>query len=79
MHIMYITHIIYITDITYISQIIYMTHITCITHIAHITHITYITHTIKLIFKTYKKVLFTIFLLHTKMTNNYYQRHKEKL
>ena len=73
MHIMYITHIIYVT------------HITCIIHIAHITyitditHITYITHTIKLIFKTYKKVIFIIFLLRTKMTNNYYQKYKEKL
>ena len=37
---------------------------------------------VKLIFKAYKKTdktFFYIFFLYIKMTNNYYQKHKEKL
>ena len=36
---------------------------------------------VKSIFKAYKKTdkIFLIFLLYTKMTNIYYQKHKEKL
>ena len=61
-----------ITHITYISHIISMT---------KITHITYIPHTIKLILKVYKKLIkyLQFFFLYIKMTNNYYQKQKERL
>ena len=70
------THITYIFHINYITQIIHITHIT------YIIHIIYINHTRKLIFKAYKKTnedIFNIFFLYTKIKNNYYSKHKERL
>ena len=52
----------------------------CISHITHIvytTHVTYVTHKIKVIFEAYK-ILFTIFFLYIKITNNYCQKHSKK-
>ena len=49
----------------------------------YMNHITYKIHTIKLIFEAYKKKLKKFFLhfffLYIKITNNDYQKHKERL
>ena len=37
------------------------------------------THTIKLIYEAYKNIFYKLFFLYIKMTNKYYQEHKEKL
>ena len=52
------------------------------TRITYITHIKYITHTMNLISKAYRKTnktFFIVFFLYRKMTNNYCQKHKERL
>ena len=41
------------------------------------THITYLTHILSLIFKAYKKLI-KFFFQYVKMTNNYYQKQKER-
>ena len=52
------------------------------THIIYITHIIHLTYMKKLIFKAYKKtdkIFFKMFFLYIKMSNNYYQKSKERL
>ena len=56
-------------------------------HITYITLIFYITHIQKLIFKAYTNIIkkliaiffYSFFPLYIEMTNNYYQKLKEKL
>ena len=52
------------------------------TLIIYITHIIHLTYMIKLIFKAYKKtdkIFFKMFFLYIKISNNYYQKSKERL
>ena len=60
-HIIYIDHIIFIAHVIYITHITYITNMIHITPIIYMTHKYYISHTIKLIFKTYKKLVKYLF------------------